>query len=80
MGSNPTKATKFNKMEINVNYTSTKYYDRTNIIQWIWYYKPYTHIRGFIVRIFGVYINVRENNASEKLMAIWNKRYNNKNG
>jgi len=58
-------------MKINVSYTSTKWYDRTNITQWMWMFKRYTHVRGFILRVFGVYINVRENNATEKLIKLF---------
>lgn len=39
-------------------------------------YKPYTNIKGFILRICGVYINVRENNATEKLIKIFKDRRN----
>ncbi len=60
-------------MKINVKYISTKHYDRTNISQWMWMFKKYTGVRGFIIRIFGVYINCRENNATEKLIAKWNE-------
>lgn len=56
-------------MEINISYIGTKHYDRTNIIQWVWMFKRYTYVKGFIMRVFGIYINVRENNAIEKLAA-----------
>jgi len=58
-------------MKIDVSYISTKYYDRRNIIQWIFMFKRYTAVRGFIMRIFGIYINVRENNATEKLIKLF---------
>lgn len=57
-------------MKINISYCSTKHYDRTNITQWMWMFKRYTNIKGFIIRIFGVYINVREKGAFEKLIGI----------
>jgi len=56
-------------MKINISYISTKHYDRTNIMQWAWMFKKYKYVSGFIMRIFGVYINVREKNATEKLIA-----------
>jgi hypothetical protein len=56
-------------MKINISYISTKYYDRTNITQWMWMFKRYKNVKGFIMRIFGIYFNVRENNATEKLIA-----------
>lgn len=55
-------------MKININYTNPEHYDRTNITQWVWMFKKYTYARGFIMRIFGVYINVVENNITEKLI------------
>jgi hypothetical protein len=32
-------------------------------------FKRYKYVKGFIMRIFGVYINVRESNATDKLIA-----------
>lgn len=55
-------------MKINNSYTSTKHYDRKNIIQWVWMFRRYTYIKGFVMRIFGIDINVRENNAREKMI------------
>jgi hypothetical protein len=55
-------------MKININYCSTKFYDKTNIAQWMWMFKKYKNVKGFIMRIFGIYFNVRENNATEKLI------------
>ena len=47
---------------------STKYYNKSNIIQWVWMFRKYKYVKGFVMRIFGVYINVRESNATEKLI------------
>lgn len=58
-------------MKIDVSYISTKYYDRKNIMQWVFMFKRYTAVKGFIMRIFGVYVNVRENNATEKLIKLF---------
>ncbi len=60
-------------MKINVSFISTKHYDKTNIHQWVWYIKKYKYIKGFIFRFFGIYFNVRENNATEKLIKIAQK-------
>jgi len=60
-------------MRININYISTRHYNKNNIMQWVWMFKPYTYVRGFIMRIFGVYINVRERRALEKLIEIANE-------
>lgn len=57
-------------MNIDVSYISTKWYDRSSIAQWMWWFERYRYIRGFKMRIFGVYINVRENNATEKLIKL----------
>lgn len=56
-------------MKLNIKYISTKHYDRKNIIQWVWMFKKYSYIKGFILRIFGIYINVRESNAYEKIIS-----------
>jgi hypothetical protein len=61
-------------MKININYVSRKWYDITNISSWFWYYKQYTHIKGLNIRIFGVHINIREKNATEKLIVRWRQR------
>jgi hypothetical protein len=61
-------------MKININYCSAKHYDETNIMQWMWMFKRYKYVKGFIMRIFGVYINVRESNATEKLIKISHSR------
>lgn len=61
-------------MKINSSYISTKNYDRTNIIQWVWMFRRYTYIKGFVMRIFGIYINVRENNAREKMIEQFKKK------
>jgi len=41
---------------------------------WFYMFKKYSYIKGFIIRICGVYINVREDNATEKLIAIANAK------
>lgn len=60
-------------MKVNISYCSTKFYGKTNITQWMWYFKKYKNVRGFILRVFGVYINIRENNSTEKLIKIAHK-------
>lgn len=58
-------------MKINIYYISTKHYDRTNIAQWMWMFERYTHVKGLKMRILGIYINVRENNATYKLIKLF---------
>jgi hypothetical protein len=65
-------------MKINVSFISIKHYSKKNIGQWFWMFRRYTLIKGFIVRICGVYINVRERKAFEKLIGIANSRKTNK--
>ena len=61
-------------MKININYTALSHYNKNNYSYWLWYFKKYTNIKGFIFRICGVYINCRENNATAKLIALANKK------
>ena len=61
-------------MKINISYISTKNYDRTNIIQWMFMFRRYTYVKGFVMRIFGIDINVRENNAREKMIEQFKKK------
>lgn len=55
-------------MKININYISTNHYDWSNIGWWFWYYKPYTIIKGFNLRICGIHFNIRENNGTQKII------------
>ena len=55
-------------MKINVNYISTKWYDKTNIGSWFWYFRPYKFITGFNIRIFGIHFNIREKNGTDKII------------
>lgn len=43
-----------------ISYTSIKHYDITNIRWWIFAFRKYGHVKGFIMRVFGIYINFRE--------------------
>jgi hypothetical protein len=64
-------------MKINISFQKpfgTRYND---ISQWIWMSKRYTACFGFIVRFFGIYINIRENNATDKIIKAI-KTYNTK--
>lgn len=58
-------------MKVNISYVSTKYYDAHSIIQWAWMFKKYRHVKGFILRVFGVYLNIRENRSTEKLTKLF---------
>ena len=60
----------FYNMKINVNYVSRKWYDNKNISSWFWYFKPYKYIKGFNMRICGIHFNIREKNATDKLISI----------
>ncbi len=60
-------------MKINISYCSTKHYDKSNIMQWVWMFKKYKFVKGFIFRMFGIYINIREKNSTEKLIKLWHE-------
>lgn len=55
-------------MKINVSFQKPFGSKINEIKQWIWMFKWYTACYGFITRIFGVYINVRENDATNKIL------------
>lgn len=61
-------------MQINLYYISTKHYTWRSINQWMFWFSRYNYIKGFKMRIFGVYINVREDNATQKLLKIAHER------
>lgn len=58
-------------MKIGVSYTKRIHYKdaQNGLKQWFFYFRKYQNIRGFIMRICGVYFNIRENNATQKLVA-----------
>ena len=58
-------------MKINIKFISPKYFDKKSIAQWAWKYTKYKYIKGGIIRIFGIGVNVRENNAIDKLIEIF---------
>jgi hypothetical protein len=66
------------KMKIDISYMHYKKYGNICGHYWFFMFKRYTFVKGFIVRIFGVYINFREKNAFEKLIKINKKWYENK--
>lgn len=39
-------------------------------LSYFFMFKKYKHVKGFIVRIFGIYVNVREDMALQKLIEI----------
>ena len=58
-------------MKVNVSFMSYGRYKKLCdgiYPEWFWMFRRYTYVRGFILRICGVYINVRERNATEKLI------------
>lgn len=62
-------------MKIDISFTSIKHYNWKNIHYWIWYFKTYKFVKAFIIRIFGVYINVREQSATQNLIAKGLKKF-----
>lgn len=58
-------------MKINISFTPySKYKKLCGNVDFNWYfmYNKYKNVNGFICRIFGIYFNIRENNATEKLI------------
>ncbi len=55
-------------MRVTFKYISLKYYPLNKIGCWILYFKRYSSIKGFNIRIFGCHFNVRENNATAKII------------
>lgn len=61
------------KIKINIYYMSYRKYGVYCGSQWFFYFKKYKNIKGFILRIFGIYINIRERDALKKLIALAHK-------
>lgn len=60
-------------MKISITYMSYKKYGKDCGPGWFYYFKKYKNIKGFILRIFGIYINIRERDALKKLTALAHK-------
>ena len=58
------------KMRINVSYIPRIHYVGGYLKQWMWYFGRYKFVKGVKIRIFGVYINIRDKNALEKFIKI----------
>lgn len=41
---------------------------------WFCHFRKYKFVKGFNMRVFGFYINVRENNATDKLIKMFIER------
>ncbi len=61
-------------MKIDISFTNIKHYDISNVGQWAWMFKRKKFVKGFILRFFGIYFNVRETYAMEKLLTLWHAR------
>lgn len=61
-------AYKIQKMKVDINYISTKHFPINKLGWWTFYFKRYTYIGGFNLRIFGIHFNIREAHATEKLL------------
>ena len=48
-------------MKVDIKYIGTKWFPIKKIGWWIFYFKKYTYIKGFQIRIFGFHFNIREN-------------------
>ena len=59
-------------MKINIQYCPLALFD--NKRYWLFYTKRYSYVKGVIIRIFGFTFNIREKNATQKLMDKVNKQ------
>lgn len=55
-------------MKIDIKYISTKWFPIKKIGWWVFYFKKYTYIKGVQIRVFGIHFNIRETNATSKLL------------
>ena len=67
-GSTPLLSANLKVMKANINYVSTKWFPISKIGWWLFYFKKYTYVKGFNLRICGIHFNIRENYATEKLL------------
>jgi len=58
------------KLRIGISYTPLRHYSLSSIGCWIFHFQKYRLISGFILRIFGVYFNVRDKGGTDKLTEI----------
>lgn len=63
-------------MKITVNYISPFAFKTINtykfktILNWIYWFRKYEYVSGFMIRLFGIHVDVREKNATEKLIKL----------
>lgn len=60
-------------MKVDVTYIGTRWFPIEKIGWWVFYFKKYTYIKGFQIRIFGFHFNIRENNGTEKIIQNYTK-------
>lgn len=59
-------------MDVRLGISKMKFYRHRN---WFFYFKKYVPgVKGFIVRFFGIHINIREWDATNKLIALAKKQ------
>jgi hypothetical protein len=61
-------------MSVSVTYVKKKLYEGQSLKYWRWYFKKFTFIRGFQIRLFGVHVKVTESNATNKLIKMFKHR------
>jgi len=57
-------------MDVDIIFTTPWGYSFKDLKSWLFLYGKYKYIKGFKLRVVGFYINVREKNATEKLIAM----------
>ena len=55
-------------MDIRISIDIMKFYPYK---EWFFYYKQYKNVKGFNLRILGLHFNIREWNATEKLIKLF---------
>jgi hypothetical protein len=58
------------KMRINVSYISRIHYVGGYMSQWFWKFEKYKFVKGVKIRICGIYFNIRDKDALDKLIKI----------
>jgi len=62
------------KHDAKMDESKHKWSDWSCFKAWVYTFRKYTFVKGIIIRVFGVYVNIREKNATEKIIRIAHER------
>lgn len=67
-------------VRITISYVSLKHYKESSLRSiikfWLFYFKKYTFVKGFNLRVFGLNFNIREGGFLEKILKMnYNKKH-----